>query len=143
MNFRTRSDPPVPDLSWSDDGWFTQFLPNTKAGEASTSAAAALASRNAAATSAATATTKAAITGTKASGLASKAVPAESANEPATMVYSFSAGTGLAVYAPNCVAPGPAMASTACTLYSGTLPALRKVTLKRTVAVPSGAPPGK
>ena len=33
MNFRTRSDPPVPDLSWSDDGWFTQFLPSTKAGE--------------------------------------------------------------------------------------------------------------
>ena len=33
MNSRTRSDPPVPDLSWSDDGWFTQFLPNTKAGE--------------------------------------------------------------------------------------------------------------
>ncbi len=33
MNSRTRSDPPLPDLSWSDDGWFTQFLPNTKAGE--------------------------------------------------------------------------------------------------------------
>lgn len=39
----------------------------------------------------ATATTKAAITGTKASGLASKVVPAESANEPATMAPTSSA----------------------------------------------------
>jgi hypothetical protein len=33
MNSRMQADLPVPDLSWSDDGWFTQFLPNTKAGE--------------------------------------------------------------------------------------------------------------
>lgn len=37
------------------------------------------------------ATTKAAITGTKASGLASKVVPAESANEPATMAPTSNA----------------------------------------------------
>lgn len=33
MSSRSKSAPSLPDLGWRDDGLFTLFLPNTKAGE--------------------------------------------------------------------------------------------------------------